>query len=195
MEIYLVRHGESIANLGKILQGQLDSPLSPSGKEQASSLRGKLPKFDKVYCSPLQRAKGTAEIATSESPEVIEQLKEFYIGDLEGKLFSDLPDDRDEIMDYLFLQNNEYHSEINSESNKDFVKRTSSAFNNIIEQSSKSNYQKIAIFTHGGTMRAILLKYLKILTPQEAIFHNTDVIILEYDRERYVVKNKIINSY
>src|ERR1700744_3612221 len=62
--IYFMRHGESEANIQKIIQGQeLDSPLNETGIKQAIYTGKYLKthgKFDAVYASPLKRAASTA---------------------------------------------------------------------------------------------------------------------------------------
>lgn len=62
--IYLVRHGESEANVNKIVQGHTDSPLTERGVKQAKEVAEtfKDVKFDAIYSSDLDRAKRTAQI-------------------------------------------------------------------------------------------------------------------------------------
>ena len=63
MEITFVRHGQTEWNsLGK-QQGKEDIPLNSRGIEQAKQTAQLLAdrQFDRVYCSPLQRAKQTAQ--------------------------------------------------------------------------------------------------------------------------------------
>lgn len=68
MKIFLVRHGESIANKKGFRQGNedewRDTTLSNSGKTQARKVAERLKdkKFDIIYSSPLKRAKKTTEI-------------------------------------------------------------------------------------------------------------------------------------
>ena len=61
--ITIVRHGQTRYNLEKITQGQADTPLNETGLKQAEEVAEKLKdmKFDIIYCSPLQRARQTAE--------------------------------------------------------------------------------------------------------------------------------------
>ncbi len=74
--LYLVRHGATVNNLAKppILQGRrTDPPLSPQGRIQAERTGAFLAgmSIDRVYSSPLLRAKETAEaIAHSHGLEV-----------------------------------------------------------------------------------------------------------------------------
>ncbi len=72
MTIYLVRHGQTVWNFEKRMQGQCDSPLTPSGIEQAvrigRDLRAQLGRDGKpeVTSSPLGRAMQTAELVCRE---------------------------------------------------------------------------------------------------------------------------------
>ena len=56
--IYIVRHGETNANKGGIMQGQLDTILNSSGLAQAELVANALQnvKFDLAFCSDLSRA-------------------------------------------------------------------------------------------------------------------------------------------
>jgi broad specificity phosphatase PhoE len=65
--IYLVRHGQTEFNAAARFQGQLDSPLTALGREQArlmgQTLRGLIdPKDVAMFSSPLGRAAETARI-------------------------------------------------------------------------------------------------------------------------------------
>jgi broad specificity phosphatase PhoE len=67
--LYLVRHGRTAWNRGDIFRGTVDVPLDDVGREQARLVRdalfGLAPGTRFVYCSPLSRAKETAEIVAS----------------------------------------------------------------------------------------------------------------------------------
>jgi broad specificity phosphatase PhoE len=69
-EIYLIRHGETMWNVNGLPQGSRnDIPLNMIGKEQSlitgdylNNYEQKYSNFDLVICSPMIRAKETAEI-------------------------------------------------------------------------------------------------------------------------------------
>ena len=65
----LLRHGESTGNADKRHQGQADYPLTELGQMQVKKLAEQWKSwqwdFDKVLCSPLSRAKDTAEILSA----------------------------------------------------------------------------------------------------------------------------------
>ncbi|MBT3324070.1 histidine phosphatase family protein [archaeon] len=90
MKIYLVRHGQSEANKNNTTQGQIDSPLTEKGIEQAKAIanRLKLENIDLAYSSDLQRASKTAEEILKFHPKIrlnkIKELREMSKGKYEG---------------------------------------------------------------------------------------------------------------
>ena len=88
MKLYIARHGQTDWNLKGLAQGQVDIPLNETGIHQAEALREKLRSYDFniCYCSPLQRAAKTAEIAVDGRTKIIfdDNLKERSFGTLEG---------------------------------------------------------------------------------------------------------------
>ena len=62
--LYIMRHGETDWNIMHKLQGRTDVPLNEIGIAKAESAREKYQDvhFDLCYCSPLFRARKTAEI-------------------------------------------------------------------------------------------------------------------------------------
>ena len=89
MDIYLIRHGETDWNKTKRLQGVTDIPLNACGIELAEKTAEGLKEvpFDRVYTSPLIRAKKTAEIIRGDRPielVVTDGLKEISFGEYEG---------------------------------------------------------------------------------------------------------------
>lgn len=64
MIIYMMRHGETDWNVKHLFQGRTDIPLNENGRKVARWTRDGLRDvhFDVAYCSPLSRAKETAEI-------------------------------------------------------------------------------------------------------------------------------------
>lgn len=60
--VYLLRHGQSEANVARVYQG-LDSPLNEAGRGQAENVAERVAKleFDVLLSSPLKRARQTAE--------------------------------------------------------------------------------------------------------------------------------------
>ncbi|MDP2711840.1 MAG: histidine phosphatase family protein [Solirubrobacteraceae bacterium] len=63
-EVLLVRHGETDDNVAARFQGQLDTPLNERGRAQSHALAARLRAegVRALYCSPLRRARETAQI-------------------------------------------------------------------------------------------------------------------------------------
>ena len=62
--LYIMRHGKTDWNAKHKLQGRTDIPLNEEGIQMAEQAKEKYKdvNFDICYCSPLVRAKQTAEI-------------------------------------------------------------------------------------------------------------------------------------
>lgn len=94
MNIYLLRHGETDWNRQGRIQGHTDIPLNENGKKQiaqtTAGLAGICPNMDVILCSPLSRAKESAEIAAGQlhypKDKIVEEplLIERSFGEAEG---------------------------------------------------------------------------------------------------------------
>ena len=91
--IYLARHGETAWSLSGQHTGLTDLPLTPRGECNARRLgeRLKALQFDRVFTSPLQRAKRTCELAGfGSTAEVDRDLVEWDYGEYEGLRTADI---------------------------------------------------------------------------------------------------------
>ena len=96
--LYLVRHGETVDNANKIMQGQTQGELNDVGIRQAETLRDKLARvhFDAFVASDLKRAVDTARIvAEPHGLEVVTTplLRERDWGSFTGRYIPDLRDE------------------------------------------------------------------------------------------------------
>lgn len=83
--LYFLRHGEAESNAGGFYAGQSDVALTEKGIGQAKAAAPMLKnvKFDKIYCSDLQRAKRTAALALPDSEcEYTALIREIDVGEL-----------------------------------------------------------------------------------------------------------------
>ncbi len=91
MKLYFVRHGESEANVLKVISNRgLVHPLTELGRQQAAQLAQSLMSIPitRIYSSPLLRARQTAEIvaaALSLPVEITDVLREPDCGMAEGR--------------------------------------------------------------------------------------------------------------
>lgn len=98
MGLYFVRHGQTDWNVRGKLQGKSDIELNETGRLQAAETREKLKHvtMDAIYCSPLMRARETAEIINALWKLPIQRdarLMERSFGSMEGALRKDVPFD------------------------------------------------------------------------------------------------------
>ena len=85
--IYLARHGETAWSLTGQHTGSTDLPLTELGERNAQRLGGRLIGivFDRVFTSPLRRARRTCELAGFGSvAEIDPNLREWSYGQYEG---------------------------------------------------------------------------------------------------------------
>ncbi len=111
--IYLLRHGQTVANQQQVIQGpRIDSELSELGARQADSLGDALAsaQLRAVYTSPLTRARQTAERVVGRhqsSPagvghlavQVVPELYEMDYGQFIGRTYDDVRDEMDQVLD------------------------------------------------------------------------------------------------
>lgn len=92
--LHLFRHGQIKANREGRWNGSTDAPLTWAGRRQAKrtgryAAKLDLP-FSAAYCSPLERCRHTAAHITAPlqlGVEVVDDLREYAIGDWENEFF------------------------------------------------------------------------------------------------------------
>ncbi|HVX57873.1 MAG TPA: histidine phosphatase family protein [Candidatus Saccharimonadales bacterium] len=96
MRIYAIRHGLTGLNKRGVLNGEIDEPLAPEGKEQARQAAKKLPgSIRHIYASSQKRALQTAELLALPLALPVNRhpsLVEIRLGSLRGHAWEDLPD-------------------------------------------------------------------------------------------------------
>lgn len=217
--IYLVRHGQSIANQQRINAGQtINAPLSENGYVQAEKaariLLRQVNQFSGVYSTPLQRTAQTIDVINqtwlkerSETlPEamIIEELIEKHCGSLEGateevyKPFKQ-KEEKDISNCKTFKEKFSYKmlDEEASESLEDVFRRAVPALTQIGQRHIGEN---VLICTHVGVMRSIIIGLLASkanpvdLEVTSFDLPNTAIIIVEFDNETQILTVKAAND-
>ncbi|MBI5204561.1 MAG: histidine phosphatase family protein, partial [Nitrospirae bacterium] len=104
MRLIITRHGRTLENVDRRVQGQSPGTLSDEGKVQADKLGNRLKdeKISAIYTSDLKRASETAEIVARYHPDALfflsKDLRERDYASLVGKTWSEvdwknIPDD------------------------------------------------------------------------------------------------------
>ena len=96
-DLYLVRHGQTIFNLKRIIQGWSDSPLTQLGYDQAARagmfLRARGIEPDHAYASTLHRTEQTiANLWPGLAYERLDGLREWFFGDFEAERVMLMPE-------------------------------------------------------------------------------------------------------
>ena len=170
VELWLVRHGETVENSKAILSGWIEAQLSEKGIAQAKTLAPVIAPvhFDAAFVSPLQRAKDTAHYAGM-NPTVVEAIKEFSYGDYDGQRLDDIPK---QWVDDLFAFNN--FKTPNGETIEDVQKRAT----NFIRTLPDGRY---ILFCHGGTIRSIVQKL-----GCDRFLDNGTVIVIDWTHKKII---------
>ena len=190
-KIFLIRHGLTLWNGERKIQGHSDVELAEEGIAQAKLLAEKFPleKVDAVYSSDLIRAKTTAEILAQKFnlPLQLERnLREANWGDWEGRTFAEI--EKSDPLNYeRFFRNPEEVQIKNAETFKQLQERAFSAVKKIIAAHLDEN---IIIVAHGAINRTILCSILEIpLKKMWAITQfNTAVNIIRFDDGYFTVE-------
>lgn len=155
-KIYLIRHGLTEANLTGVYAGnRTDLPLCPEGKRQLSEIRneGELPDIQKLYTSPLLRAKQSAELLyPGFEPQHVEELTEYDFGEFEGKTAAELENDPA----YTDWIGGKTTMTPGGEDYTNFVKRLALGLNHIVRDMMDEGITTAAAVMHGGAIMMLL---------------------------------------
>lgn len=162
--IYLIRHGQTNSNSGKMFQGQLNTPLNGNGLDQAYQMAAYMQKLpvDVIYCSSLVRAVMTAAplaMAKNMPYKTESLLKEVSFGAWEGVSFAQLHREHGEEM-RTFLERPGDFTPPRGESFAQAQKRCVQGLQNILAR--EGHDKNIAIVTHGGIIRLLVCYFMDI---------------------------------
>ena len=194
---YIVRHGETIGNTQKIIQGHSDTELTEKGIAQAHAIRDELAhiNFAAAYSSDLGRAITTAEIFLKDKKiphKTSPLIRERCFGKYETGLYND-----------MFEANKEFHDMLESLAHEE--RRVSKLsddiecdaelwerFSTFIKETAP-NYvgENVLVISHGGFMKALLLE-LHYDTYEDTLkgrFGNTGYIKLSVEESRIEIED------
>lgn len=162
MKIYLVRHGETDWNQAGLLQGQTDIALNAQGLEQAREAAERLKEvpFEIAFCSPLIRAKRTAETIVGERKITLttdERLRELNFGPWEGVDIRTIRDAASQ----PFTNPGSYIPPEGAESFAQLYQRSGEFVDQVLLPL-EGTYETVLVVAHGGVNRSILNPVLNI---------------------------------
>ncbi len=160
MLIYLIRHGETAWNAVRKYQGSVDLSLSPEG---AAALRRADFSPERVYVSPLLRARQTASILFPDSPQIqVDGLREMCFGDFEGRS----PEEMEHDPAFRAWVDGDCVAPCpNGESRESFTARSAAAFEKLVGEALARGEETLVIVAHGGTQMALMERYVRPQAP------------------------------
>lgn len=189
LRLFLVRHGQTDANLKKVLQGISNGYLNPEGMLQSERLGNHLRKvaLDHVFASDLQRAIDTAKAVAHHHQlevEIDPRLREWNCGDLDGMPASDFH--------RMLKESGKPVSQLtppHGEKLEQVRQRADSFIKYLLEEHLG---ESILACSHGDLMRMLVSSVLQINvdTAQAFYFDNASYSVFEYNDQQW----KIITS-
>ena len=157
-KVYLIRHGMTIGNTEKRYIGvRNDQPLCEEGIKEAEELHSHIPadfynRIDKVFSSPMKRARETARILFGEREiNIIDELTETDFGYFEGKNYTDL--NGDEIYQ-KWIDSNGEDPIPGAETREDLIDRSMKGLMKALGDMKQD--ECIAIVCHGGNIMGLI---------------------------------------
>lgn len=202
MELYIVRHGETLWNKDKRLQGSTDIELAENGRRLAKETGENLmnTNIDVIYSSPLKRAYETASlIRNGRDIDIItdERIRELSFGCYEGQCFNDLMQDESTTFQHFFKRPELYAPAKDGETLEHLIERAGDFIQDKIEPlegttnpATKKPYERVMIVAHGALNKAIM-SYIKKHSIADfwsgGLQKNCNVIIVDYTDGKYTI--------
>lgn len=197
MILYLIRHGQSVANEKGVIQGHKDFPLSVAGQTQAKLL-GKYfasETIDYLYSSDLTRALDTANAIGDHQPlDALkwDKIREIGLGPLEGKTKQEI---------YLqYPQLNDSNSILTTGlAGTELVPEITERCKYVLDQLlSGHKRHRVALVSHGGFI-SVFLMYIMVGEKwndfhRPFVIGNTGISKIEFLENRKPVFNYINNT-
>jgi broad specificity phosphatase PhoE len=191
LKLFLTRHGETLWNVEKRLQGWKDSDLTENGVNNAIALGETLNEtvFQAVYVSPSKRTIDTAKLimGNKEVPvNLDERLREINMGDWEGRTHNEVAE-TDPHAFHAFWNAPHTYEVLKGENFSAVQRRAIEVIDHI--QTSHLN-GNILIVTHTVVIKC-LLAYFKNL-PLEKLWeppyiHDTSLTVIEIDDQSKII--------
>lgn len=192
MQLLLIRHGQSQANIDHVIQGD-DDPLTDLGRQQADHLGRHLAATRKVthlYSSPLDRARETASIIGRHigiEPVFESGLAEISAGTAVGMTWEAWTETYPEIAARLRSAERSLEDRWEGgESGHEFVARVYAAYDHIVGQHLGTD-DVVAVVSHGGALAWIASRVhgdpADVWPYERAIFGNCSLSEIEIDED------------
>lgn len=167
MRLHIVRHGQTDWNAVRRIQGQLDSQLDDTGKQQARDRGADFVDMDiiAVYSSSSKRTRQTTELILGTRADTVtyrDDLREVKLGVWQGHYWEDIENQYPELVE-LHAKGSPLFDVEGAEKSSEVQDRGVSAIESIVSaHASATDADNILIVSHGAIMKTILANYLGI---------------------------------
>lgn len=195
MEIYFIRHGETLWNTLKIFQGRSDSPLTELGISQAEKLSEKLKdiEFTDFYSSPMGRTIQTTKIIMGDRKQeikFIEEFKEISMGDIEGIPRSEFEEKYPKEFYDFFNNPVDYDPKVyHGENYYEVIERVKKGLDKLLLYLNDSD--RVVVVTHGVTLKVlfhVITKERMDVLGAAKVPQNTSVSIVKYKDGKFNIE-------
>lgn len=185
-KLFLMRHGETLFNQLKKIQGSCDSPLTERGIQQAQLARQyfqeKNIQFDQLYSSTQERASDTLEIITeSKNYQRLKELKEMGFGSFEGE------------QQFLQPEGQEYYDSFYLQFGGESMTLVQERMFKILHQiMAREDHQNVLAISHNGACVSFLQTIWQG-DPNDLIraFPNCSIFVLTYENQQFQLEDII----
>lgn len=170
MRLWLVRHGETEANVAGLYSGHAPTPLTERGIAQAQTLGTLLRNVpvDNVLCSELERARHTTQLILGDREVPVRnmpELNEMFFGDWEMRHHRDLA--REDAENYAVWCNDwQNATPTNGEGFQAFSQRVERF---IAQLADYKTCQNLLVVSHQGVLSVLIARLLSM--PTAAMWH------------------------
>ncbi len=183
-DLYLMRHGQTLFNVLKKIQGWCDSPLTEDGKKQALAAKELLKdiSFDHYYSSTAERSCDTLELITDKPYTRVKGLKERYFSVFEGE---------SEALNPPLNQYDQFFPLVGGETDKDVETRMVTTLTDIMN---KEDHQCVLAVSHAGACISFLGAWCdaNVIMDQYGGFPNCSILHFQYDEKKFILKEVMI---
>ncbi|UUM12876.1 histidine phosphatase family protein [Clostridiaceae bacterium HFYG-1003] len=195
MELFIIRHGQTVANSKNFYYGFTDSPITEKGREQAKAAGIFINKLnyqpDEIFISERTRTHETLELMGFHpaSAKIDGRINEQNMGDFECLTFQDISAKYPQAFDEWNADFNNYKPN-RGESHLEMYNRVKHFIEELIAKE-KDTQKKIMIVTHGGVMRSI---YSYINMDNLDVFHSVYFNNCAMIRARYITDRLVMDA-
>lgn len=160
--LYLVRHGENLANITKEFSYKLvDYSLTPKGVLQAEQTAEffRSTAIDAVYSSPLKRARETAEIIARPHKLPVTLLEEFREGNVGNLELMPPTEESWRLHDRIVGEWAKGNLTASFPGGENFLELVERGRRGLLEVTRGRSQQRIVVASHGGILTAIIRNF------------------------------------